>query len=167
MLLICENVQKYQNTFSEFSKNSKNSKMSNLGGFIGSQKAPKIYKLSTYIWKQMIQAEYWNPCWHPCTDLFRTSFVFVVVDRLLAHFFNIKNDGAFGSILAAFSSLWLSFWLHAGPCWSTWLHSDALKRTLRPMTPKKTFGLFASLLLDFELFVNGSQQICISIWASF
>ena len=64
---------------------------------------------------------------------------FFFFDRLLAHFFNIKKIGAFGSILAAFGSLLVSFWLHVGPCWSIWLHFDALKPTLRPTTPKKQF----------------------------
>ena len=48
--------------------------------------------------------------------------VVVFVDRLLAHFFNIKINNAFDSILAALGSLLVSFWLHVGillaPCWS-------------------------------------------------
>ena len=35
MLLICQNVQKHQNTFSKISKSSKNSKIANLGGSFG------------------------------------------------------------------------------------------------------------------------------------
>ena len=39
---------------------------------------------------------------------------------------------AFGSILAALGSLLVSFWLHVGPCWSNWLHFDALKTDPAP-----------------------------------